>query len=449
MTQLLSSSRAMFRGWWVVSGAMAVQALQAALFQGAFGVYAPFWMAEFGWSRTTISLIHSLQRTESGLLGPINGWLINRFGPQRLTSVGLALMGGAMVALGFATGIGTFVAAFLVMAVGASFCGILSLMTIVVNWFERRRATAMALAGLGMSIGGLTAPLLATLIVNYGWRGVSIGSGLLLLALTLPLGRLLISEPEAVGLRPDGAVDGPSLAPSVAHGPTSGDLAGSKVAEPKGRAAVPATRRALRSRAFWLMSIGHSNALAIVGAVGVHFVIFAQEVVGLSVTAAAALLTLMTVCSMVGQATGGMLGDKLDKRWLAGAAMLLHAGAMAILAFAPGGVGAAAAVVIHGLAWGTRGPLMGPLRADYFGRAAFAMVMGFSSMIVTVGSVLGPLAVGLFADGTGGYVWGFGLLTVVGLVGAAAFFLLEAPPRPGTPRATAAGAVSVAGGSSG
>ncbi len=411
---------------------MAVQGLQAALFHGAFGVYAPFWMAEFGWSRTTISLIHSLQRTESGLLGPVNGWLVHRYGPQRMTIIGLALMGLAMVGLGFATGFATFVAAFLVMAVGASFSGFLSLMTVIVNWFERRRATAMALVGLGMSIGGLTAPLLAWLIESYGWRGVSVGSGVLFLALMLPLGRLLVNEPEALGMRPDG---------DAATGDTDEDAsgeaeAGADAAEASGDAAARSSsgtrsmaRHALRSRAFWLISIGHSNALAIVGAVGVHFVIYAQEVIGLTVTAAATLLMVVTICQMVGQASGGVLGDRLDKRWVAGAGMLLHAAAMLTLTLMPSLAGAVVAAVMHGLGWGMRGPLMSALRADYFGRAAFAMVMGLSSLIVTVGSVLGPLAVGLLADSTGGYAWGFGLLAVVGLLGAVSFLALEKPPE--------------------
>ncbi len=423
MTQLLASSRSIFRGWWVVSGAMAVQALQAALFHGAFGVYAPFWMAEFGWSRTTISLIHSLQRTESGLLGPLNGWLISRFGPQRITVVGLGLMGVSMVALGFATGFATFIAAFLVMAIGASFCGILSLMTILVNWFERRRATAMALAGLGMSIGGLTAPILAWLIVSYGWRGVSIGSGIMFLALMVPLGRLLVSEPEALGLRPDGDSGTTAAASDTPPAAAQNSARARPAPAPPG-----AARQALRSRAFWLMSIGHSNALAIVSAVSVHFIIYAEEVIGLSVTTGAALLMLVTVFSMVGQAAGGVLGDRLDKRWVAGTGMLLHTAAMATLTFMPNHAGAIAAAVMHGLAWGVRGPLMSALRADYFGRAAFAMVMGFSSLIVTVGSVLGPLTVGLLADNTGGYTWGFGVLAVVGFIGAVAFLALEKPP---------------------
>jgi len=404
---------------------MVAQGLQSALFFGAFGIYAPFWMAEFGWSRTTISLIHSLQRTESGLLGPINGWLISRFGPQRLIIIGMALMGSSMIALGFTTNFGNFLAAFLVMAIGASFAGILSMMTILVNWFERRRATAMALAGLGMSLGSLTAPLLASLLVIYGWRGVTIGSGIVFLALMVPLGRILVNEPEAVGLRPDGD---PHPTPISAAG--EGHGGGSAEAPPEEDDATPKfkARKVLRSRAFWLMSIGHSNALAIVSAVGVHFVIFAQEIIGISVTAGATLLMVMTVCSMVGQAAGGVLGDRLDKRLVAGSGMLLHTGAMVALTLMPTYTGAVLAVVMHGLAWGLRGPLMSALRADYFGRAAFAMVMGFSSLIVTVGSVLGPLVVGLFADGAGGYAWGFGALAVTGFVGAVAFFILEAPP---------------------
>ncbi|MFA5551286.1 MAG: MFS transporter [Trueperaceae bacterium] len=424
MTQLLTSSRSMFRGWWVVSGAMIAQGLQSALFFGAFGIYAPFWMAEFGWSRTTISLIHSLQRTESGLLGPVNGWLISRFGPNRMIMVGMTLMGLSMIALGFTTGFATFLAAFLVMAIGASFAGILSMMTILVNWFERRRATAMALAGLGMSIGSLTAPLLASLLVTYGWRGVTIGSGILFLVLMIPLGRILINEPESVGLRPDGDPH-PASKQAVAERGVEREA----VATDEAKAPAFKAREVLRSRAFWLMSIGHSNALAIVSAVGVHFVIFAQEIIGISVTAGATLLMIMTICSMVGQGAGGVLGDRLDKRLVAGSGMLLHAGAMVALTFMPTYTGALLAAIMHGVAWGIRGPLMSALRADYFGRAAFAMVMGFSSLIVTVGSVLGPLTVGLLADSTGGYAWGFGALAVVGLIGALAFFVLENPPK--------------------
>src|SRR5690606_23855331 len=134
-----------FHGWWVVAGSMAIQALQGSLFFQAFGVYAPLWMAEYGWSRTTVSLIHSLHRTESGLLGPVHGWPIQRFGPQRVVFFGMTLLGTGFVGLGFAQNFPQFIAAFLVMAVGSSLCGFMSVMTLIVNWFERVRARAMAL----------------------------------------------------------------------------------------------------------------------------------------------------------------------------------------------------------------------------------------------------------------------------------------------------------------
>ncbi len=394
---------------------MALQALQAMLFFQAFGVYAPFWMADFGWSRTTISLIHSMHRTESGLLGPIHGWLLNRYSPRSVVIAGMLLLGGGFVVLGFVQGLAQFVVVFLVMSIGASLCGFLSLMTVVVNWFARFRSRAMALIGLGMSIGGLLVPLLAWLLVSYGWRPVAIGSGIVYLLLAWPLSKTLITDPESVGLLPDGRQPADEVS-SAANAPATGETPLS-------------AREALRSSEFWLLSIGHSNALAIVGAVSVHFVIYVRDTLGLGVTIAASLFTLITVCQIAGQTVGGFLGDRFDKRWLAAGGMAMHVAAMAILIWAGSVATVVAAAVLHGFAWGLRGPLMSAMRADYFGRKAFAMVMGYSSLILMVGSVIGPLLIGIVADSTGAYGLAFALLAGIGAIGGLAFLVLPKPGR--------------------
>lgn len=417
MADALNRRRRVFHGWWVVAGSMATQAMQALLFFQAFGVYAPFWMAEFGWSRTTISLIHSVHRTESGLLGPIHGWLLQRFSPRRVILAGMAMLGGGFVVLGFVQNFGQFIVVFMVMAIGSSLSGFMSLMTLIVNWFERRRSRAMALVGLGMSVGGLLVPLLAVLLVNYGWRPVAIGSGALFLLLAWPIGRLMASDPESMGLRPDNR-------PAEELGMDVGLEAGSGA-----NGVQVAARSALRTREFWLISVGHGNALAIVGAVSVHFVIYVGETIGLGVATAAAMFTVITVCQIGGQAAGGFLGDRLDKRWLAAGGMAMHAAAMVVLVWAGTAALVVVAAVLHGFAWGLRGPLMSAMRADYFGRRAFAMVMGYSSLVLMVGAVLGPLVVGLLADATGEYGLAFGALALIGAVGAAAFLLL--PPARG------------------
>ena len=418
--------RPAFRGWWVLASALTVQSLQATLFFQAYGVYAPFWMAEFGWTRTTVSWIHSLHRTETGLLGPINGWLLQRFGPRRVTTFGVTLLGLGFVALAGTRSTWQFVAVFLVMAVGGSMCGILSLMTAVVNWFDRRRSSALAILNMGISVGGLLVPIVAWGLTRADWRTVSVLSGVVLLVIGLPAARAVIDEPESLGQRPDG--DAPTS--TAANALENGD-AEPAPAPPRPTAAErsAAARAAFRTRAFWFISMGHSSALAIVSAVTVHFVIYVNETLGLSVTLGAALLTLMTACALVGQVSGGVLGDRFDKRLLAGGGMLLHASAMAVLIWASAPAAVVVAAILHGLGWGVRGPLMGAMRADYFGRAAFAMVMGTSSVIVTVGSVGGPLIVGVLTDATGGYALSFALLAGIGLMGAAAFFTLPAPRR--------------------
>jgi MFS family permease len=408
-----------FLGWRIAWGALTLQGMIAALFLQAYGVYAAFWMAEFGWSRTTISLIYSLHRTESGLLGPLHGWLLQRVSPRRLILVGVLMLGGGFLVLSVVDGLVTFIATFLVMAVGASLSGILSLTTVLVNWFERRRARAMAMLATGLSLGGLAVPLVGASMEAFGWRATAAGSGLFVLAVGMPLSRLMHRDPESLGMRPDG---------DEAVGPGGGDH----------RSAAPTwtARQALRSRAFWQISIGHATAIAVVSAVIVHFVVYLQQMLSLGVTLAATVLTVATAVTILGQAIGGWLGDRYPKRHLAGIGMLGHAGAMALLAGAAHLPVVVVAAILHGLAWGLRGPLMGAMRADHFGRASFAMIMGISSMVVMLGSLLGPLLLGLLADVTGDYRLGFLGLSAIAVAGALAFFTLPAPHDPGARRPT-------------
>ena len=111
--------------------------------------------------------------------------------------------------------------------------------------------------------------------------------------------------------------------------------------------------------------------------------------------------------------------------------MLAPALALVLLALAAAFWMVVAFAVLHGLAWGIRGPLMSALRADYFGSAAFGTITGISSMIVMLGMMAGPLVAGVLADRTGSYVPGFLVLATLAALGSV-FFALAA--RPGRPR---------------
>lgn len=412
LTRLRARAAGVYRGWWLVSGAMALQAVLAGLFFQAYGAYAAYWMSEFGWSRTTISLAYSLHRTESGLLGPLHGWLLDRVSPRRVIVAGVVILGTGFMGLAFVQDFVQFIVVFLLMAVGASLCGLLSLMTVLVNWFERRRTTALSLMQTGMSIGGLLVPLVAIGLAAFGWRPMAFASGVVVLAVGLPIARLMRRDPELLGLRPDGV---------------SAEEAATRAATARASGPALTTREALRTWAFWSMSLAHAAAVAVVAAVSVHFVIYVVETLSLSVALGASLLALMTATSIAGQLVGGFLGDRVDKRVLTTVGMLGHALAMLLLAGAGSVAVVTGAALLHGVAWGVRGPLMGALRADYFGRESFASVMGFSSLIVMFGTVGGPLMMGIVTDLTGSYQPAFITLAVLAVVGSLGFATLRRP----------------------
>jgi MFS family permease len=85
---------------------------------------------EFGWSKTMLSAAFSMARAESGALGPIQGWLTDRFGPRALIRVGMVIFGLGLLLFSRIEGPVAFFLTFFMMAVGTSLGG----QVLVRNW---------------------------------------------------------------------------------------------------------------------------------------------------------------------------------------------------------------------------------------------------------------------------------------------------------------------------
>jgi len=109
--------------------------------------------------------------------------------------------------------------------------------------------------------------------------------------------------------------------------------------------------------------------------------------------------------------------------------MGMHAVGLVLLSHATNLWMVLAFVLIHGLAWGWRGPQMAALRADYFGRTAYGKIMGVSNMIIILGTISGPLIAGFVYDQTGSYRVGFDILAGIAAAGSI-FFILARKPSP-------------------
>ena len=94
--------------------------------------------------------------------------------------------------------------------------------------------------------------------------------------------------------------------------------------------------------------------------------------------------------------------------------------------------------LLHGLAWGWRGPQMAAIRADYFGRGSFGKILGVSNLLIIVGTIAGPLIAGLVYDQTGDYRLGFNILAAMAALGSVSFLLAKKPRPPQRLRAWAA-----------
>jgi sugar phosphate permease len=414
-------ARGVFHGWWIVASAAGIQALQTVLLMQGYGAYAAVLRDEFGWSKTALSGAASLQRVESGLLGPPQGWMLDRFGARTIMRIGLVILAGGFFFFSQINSLPMFYLAFVTMAVGASLSGFMSVTTVVVQWFERRRATAMAFMQTGMSMGGILVPLVGWSLVQFGWRTTAMISGVLVLVIGLPLVQMMRDEPEKYGMLPDGERPAETVGDGVEAAPVIERVNFTP-------------RQALRTRAFWFIGFGHALAVLVVSALMVHLVVFLKEDLGFSVTGATVIVSIMTAITMAGQIAGGFLGDRFEKRKIAAIAMFGHAAGLYALAFGSTLYWVLAFTVLHGTAWGMRGPLMQAMRADYFGRKSFGVIMGFSSLIIMFGNVAGPLVAGITADATGSYRIGFAVMATLAGLGSI-FFALATKPSPPSERA--------------
>jgi sugar phosphate permease len=410
------ADKKMFYGWRMVGAAVGLQFLQAGLVTQAFGAYLAVLSEEQGWSKTALSGAAALQQMEVALLGPVLGWAIDRFGPRVFVRAGVFVFGTGLCLLSQVHSLPAFYGAFIVIALGSSLCGFFPLNVALIHWFERKRAKALSAMSFGLAMGGIMVPLVAQSLTTFGWRATALASGIFAIVVGLPLALVIRNSPHEHGEVVDGIPEEtPSKNSTLEKADSTRDFT---------------AREALRTQAFWLISLGHGFALFVVHAVSVHAITHLKEGLGYSVAAASLVISLVTACQILGVLLGWAIGDRYKKRLIAAACMLAHALGLLLLTYAVSLPMVIAFAVLHGTAWGLRGPFMQAMRADYFGRSAIGMILGLSFMIIVIGQVGGPIIPGIFADMTGDYRAGFTIIAILAGLGSGFFLLARKPKRP-------------------
>ena len=175
--------------------------MSTTVFQGV-GTFFVALERNFGWNRTTLSGAFALSRVEGALLGPLEGLLVDRLGTRRMVIIGYLVMGLGFIYYSQIQEIWHFYVAYLAISLGSGVGGWIAFVTLINNWFSRRRALAMSIAVSGIQLGGFLVPMLAWGIENHDFRMTSLGIGVVLIVVAVPASSLVRNRPEDVGALP-------------------------------------------------------------------------------------------------------------------------------------------------------------------------------------------------------------------------------------------------------
>ena len=374
---------------------------------------------EFGWSRTTISVVFSVARLESGLLGPLEGWAVDRVGPRRLMIVGIPLMGLGYIVMSRIDGLPAFFLVYVFMIALGSSLGISTPITAsVANWFNKRRGLAFGIMWSGVGIGGLFVPALGWLVESYGWRNAALMVGLFVAVIGLPIAAVMRHRPEQYGYYPDGRVPDEVRNSSQAPRPMLPDFSSDFTA-----------REALRTSSFWFLALSIMSRSVVSGGIGLHFVPFFVDL-GASNVTAAALAGSVGLMSIPGRFGLSTLGDFVNKRYVMCVSLALMAVSIIFMARAQSVSAVIPVLVAFAAAQGGISVIPQSLIADYFGRRSYATIQGFRSTIQMLGIIAGPIISGYVFDTTGSYEYAFLGFSAAAVVSMVLVFMAKPPIKP-------------------
>jgi len=404
--------RKVFYGWWIVSVGVVLAIINGSFYVYGFGVFYIPLLNELGTTRAALGGVIGLARLEGGLIAPIAGWLIDRFGPQKLLYIGLSTVGICFLLLSVITKLWMLYLVFMLIATGSSFGGGRPISVAVANWFLRKRARALGILLAGIGLGGSGVFFVAWITESFGWRTSAIVAALCYFFIGLPLVSLVYHKPEDLGLYPDGI-------------PVEESLNANSVDEPLEVELTP--KQALQSISFWLLAIAFAAWSVTVTVVAVYHIPFLIEDLGSNPVQAASIASLTLLLSVPGRIIFGWIGDVLNIRILLSATLLVQAISIFIMSLVTSLSWVPLYMALLGPSYGGSASLRQAIVAHFYGRKNFGTISGLLQFVDLPGAVLGPILVGLLVDRFDGYSVGFQAAAGFLFIGAIAVFVAKRP----------------------
>jgi MFS family permease len=409
-----------FYGWKVLAVVAVMYFAMTGLLLYSFPVFLPFLCKSFGWSRASVSWVNSLAMIVIGIASPFAGMFVTRYGARKAVVTGGVLCILCFVCAGFHTQLWQLYLAYAVLfGIGGSLCGMLTMTTIVNNWFVRKRALALSVLLTAGGIGGLVmVPFIMLIVHRFGWRSAYFLLAAMVLALLVILPfYLVVNKPDDLRQVPDGALNQEKSHPSSPKQHLSGTSVDFTAAE------------AIRTSAFWYLALFSATFMTGIQGFMLHQVAFLLDI-GIASATAATAYSLFVGVSSAGRLGMGFLGIKFSTRPLAILAMLVLIFGMALMLWAKTlpmiflynaligiGVGGAYVAIMN-------------LMPLYFGRTHYPKIMGLALPFSTILGSIGSPITGRIRDIAGSYIPAWKLSIVILTIGLVLLILARPPVHP-------------------
>jgi MFS family permease len=353
-------------------------------------VFIERFIADLSLSRSLVSTLYTVGTLVGSLALPLIGRQIDRYGARAISVLVAVLFGLACIYMGTIRNAAMLGLGFIAIRMLGQGSLSMTARTLINRWWVRRRGFVSGISGMAFSLLGVGAfpNLIHALIPRYGWRTTYQIVGAALIFVMAPLGYLFFRRrPEVYGLQPD---NGP--------GP-QGDAIASTSPQSKKNWNVA---EAVRTPAFWVASLGLALLAMLITGLFFHMVSIFEDN-GLPTGVAASVYVPISFATALVNLGGGYLSDRLPVRWLLAGALFCLTAALVMVQALQGAVMASLYGVLLGTTSGLMGIVGSIIWADYYGREHLGSITGLTSMILILGSALGPMPLGIARDTLGSY----------------------------------------------
>ncbi len=401
----------LFYGWFVVGLSVMIVIITNGLTIGGIPVFYKSLIDEFHWSRTVISMGGALTMLGAGVLVPLVGVYLDRFGAKPFMIAGTLVLGLALILYSRIFIPWHFYGAHLLFACSLALAGVVTNILLVSNWFMRWRGTAVGAVITGTSFGGVILPPSSTWLISHlGWRMSMIALSGLVWLILLPLVIFLLkSHPREMGLEPDGTGPRPESSSEGNRGEGSGLSFGD----------------ALATGSFWNLLFGSALSFYVIFSISQQFILHLQSPqIGLTKSQAALAQSALFTCSLVGKFFFGHLSDRLSKKrvnllccavMFAGSLFLLNLTSATAYPFC----------VLFGLGFGGTYVTIQLMVAECFGIRSLGKILGVVTFAETIGAAGGNILTGTLFDRTGSYALSFRVIVACAFLALILMALLK------------------------